>query len=683
MNLTPWNQKTYDEVMGYLRDGKRCAIIQATGTGKSSIIKKLVESFEGRKLILVPQKNLIDQYHRYGFGKDVDVITYAQLLSDAKANFPDYNYTMIIADELHRAGAKNWGNAFTRLLEVCSNAKVVGATATPKRMDQVNSDTVDLYFDGNRAGNLSLKEAISQGILPYPTYVASMYSLDEEIQSKLAKAESLNLPEEVKTRFVEVLEDTKVNWNKMDSLFTTFNDFLLPRIKKDNKGKVLVFCKNIHHLEDVRATLTPIFNRVFNGYTINIGEYHSQTTSDDYESFKPVCEPNTVNILFTVNKFNEGIHINDLSSVILLRDTHSEIIYYQQIGRVLSMGNKEPLIIDLVNNFNSIKQYGIWKELQEEKIKSNTAAQKETPVFFYNYIEDVEKIFEEIDNNAFNKYTYKNMTGSVYFLARLFHKNAALVQKKLSEGMTIDEAIESSPDVKKNSNHFYRAKNFLYNYLVYMFKTEGITVSDSTRFIELRARLPRVNSEFLNFFFDNFKKDADRCSRKVSGLNDSRRLNYFKKYVKEFDYNGDDAIKFLLDERIKTLPVSMLCTPELQEKALQKFEYGPFDMDKLSFACLNFVKHNIKKAALKDVRTYADFEVVFFKDFNRLIGIFCLPAKGRLPHSRVKNKDIDTIFNLLSNIGLDRSISDIYECLKDCLVSNGIIKETYKRWKKK
>ena len=249
--------------------------------------------------------------------------------------------------------------------------------------------------------------------------------------------------------------------------------------------------------------------------------------------------------------------------------------------------------------------------------------------------------------------------------------------------MTIAEAIESSPDVKKNSNHFYRAKNFLYNYLVYLFKTEGITVSDATRFIETRGRLPRVNDAFIHFFYDNFKKDAERGSRKVSGLNDSRRVNYFKKYVKEFDYNGDDALKFILDDRVKTLPVTMLCTPELQEKALQKFEYGPFDMDKISFACLNFVKHNIKKAALRNVRTYTDFEAVFFKDFNRLISIYCLPAKGRPVHGRVKNKDIDTIFNLLTNIGLDRSIADIYECIKDCLVSNGIIKETYKRWKKK
>ena len=52
---------------------------------------------------------------------------------------------------------------------------------------------------------------------------------------------------------------------------------------------------------------------------------------------------------------NEGVHVDDVDGVILLRPTVSPIIYLQQIGRALSAGSQNtPVIFDLVNNFDSL-----------------------------------------------------------------------------------------------------------------------------------------------------------------------------------------------------------------------------------------------------------------------------------------------------------------------------------------
>lgn len=57
-------------------------------------------------------------------------------------------------------------------------------------------------------------------------------------------------------------------------------------------------------------------------------------------------------LLFCIDMLNEGIHVDDVDGVILLRPTVSPIIYLQQIGRALSAGSeKTPLIFDLVNQF--------------------------------------------------------------------------------------------------------------------------------------------------------------------------------------------------------------------------------------------------------------------------------------------------------------------------------------------
>ena len=45
---------------------------------------------------------------------------------------------------------------------------------------------------------------------------------------------------------------------------------------------------------------------------------------------------NTTHLLFAIDMLNEGLHIDDVTGVILLRPTISPIIFYQQIGRAIN-----------------------------------------------------------------------------------------------------------------------------------------------------------------------------------------------------------------------------------------------------------------------------------------------------------------------------------------------------------
>ena len=65
---------------------------------------------------------------------------------------------------------------------------------------------------------------------------------------------------------------------------------------------------------------------------------------------------------------NEGLHVSDISGVIMLRPTSSPIIYMQQLGRALSVGhNSEPIVFDIVNN---VKCYDAINEIYDEVKKS-------------------------------------------------------------------------------------------------------------------------------------------------------------------------------------------------------------------------------------------------------------------------------------------------------------------------
>ena len=62
-----------------------------------------------------------------------------------------------------------------------------------------------------------------------------------------------------------------------------------------------------------------------------------------------------IKLLLCVNQLNEGVHIKGVDAVIMVRRTSSPTIFYQQLGRALTAaGNFEPLVIDLVDNFEMI-----------------------------------------------------------------------------------------------------------------------------------------------------------------------------------------------------------------------------------------------------------------------------------------------------------------------------------------
>lgn len=68
---------------------------------------------------------------------------------------------------------------------------------------------------------------------------------------------------------------------------------------------------------------------------------------------------NRLRILFCIDMLNEGVHVDDIDGVILLRPTVSPIIYKQQIGRALAAGKKKtPVIFDIVNNFENLCSIG-------------------------------------------------------------------------------------------------------------------------------------------------------------------------------------------------------------------------------------------------------------------------------------------------------------------------------------
>jgi superfamily II DNA/RNA helicase len=145
-------------------------------------------------------------------------------------------------------------------------------------------------------------------------------------------------------------------------------------------------------------------NNIIETYTVYTGYEELET---EFEAFRDNKSNNSLKLLFSIEMLNEGIHIEDIDGVILLRPTISPIIYYQQIGRAIDAGsNKEPLIFDFVNNFDNIGANQLIKDITDAR-KREIYARKEyegkkdsdIPEFIvYDEILEVRELFNNIEN---------------------------------------------------------------------------------------------------------------------------------------------------------------------------------------------------------------------------------------------------------------------------------------------
>ena len=470
MELTWWNKKTYDDVCNFFATEDSCAIVNATGTGKTSVIAAVIKDYvpTGKILVIAPRDSILEQHRgsRYGLSEfdNISFITYQELLLRMRSGSISemIGYSLIVCDELHRAGAREWGKAVQILLKLNPGVKLLGATATPRRRDQreEESDMVDLLFGGNRAGNFDLKTALKVGILPKPTYVASMYSLTEEVKVREELISGSKLKESDKRMFLEELKESEISWSTSHSYDKILERHLSGLHSDTGIVKILVFCKSISHIKEIRKNFDPVFHKIFAGAcNLFIGEYHTKTSDTAFIKFRDSTNPGHVMILYSVEKFNEGVHVDNLNAVIMLRQTESEIIYYQQVGRVLSIGynsNNQPLIIDFVNNFRSVNGLELWQSVLEpgytgetREYGERTDGSRTLKVYFYDNIRDVIKLFESIDRRIeeANLYTYNGETGSILYFANKYNKPYDTIWKKVKGGMTIREAILTTNDV--------------------------------------------------------------------------------------------------------------------------------------------------------------------------------------------------------------------------------------------
>jgi superfamily II DNA or RNA helicase/HKD family nuclease len=329
----PYQQEMLDAIAveRTLHGRHRNLVVAATGTGKT-VIAAL--DYRGLSRAAGAPPSLLFVAHRREI-LEQSMRTYREVLSDGNfgelyvggqrperwkhvfasvqsltsygvTNIPRDAFDVVVIDEFHHAEART----YRRILDHLDPLELLGLTATPERADGTD---VRSFFDGRTAAELRLWDALGADLLcPFHYF---------------AVADGTDLRAITWTR-------GKYDESQLDGVFTG-NDArarIILSAVRDKIGDVgrmraLGFCVSVAHAEYMTNT--------FNDAGIPARLVTGQTPPDERAQALRDLRAAEVNVLFTVDVFNEGLDIPDVDTVLFLRPTESSTIFMQQLGRGL------------------------------------------------------------------------------------------------------------------------------------------------------------------------------------------------------------------------------------------------------------------------------------------------------------------------------------------------------------
>ncbi|MBW9158733.1 DEAD/DEAH box helicase family protein [Clostridium tagluense] len=236
--------------------------------------------------------------------------------------FKKDEFDYIIIDEFHHAAAGNYAN----IIEYFTPKFLLGLTATPERLD--NKDVFALC-DYNIVYEVRLKGAIDKGwLVPFRYYGV----FDDTDYTKISSRNGKYDGEELETAL----------------MINKRADLILKHYKKYNSKRALGFCSSRRHAE----YMSKYFNE--NGVKACTVVSGAQTEfSMQRREAVDKLKKGELNIIFSVDMFNEGLDIPEIDMILFLRPTESPTIFLQQLGRGLRKykDKKYVNILDFIGNY--------------------------------------------------------------------------------------------------------------------------------------------------------------------------------------------------------------------------------------------------------------------------------------------------------------------------------------------
>jgi superfamily II DNA or RNA helicase/HKD family nuclease len=317
--------------LGRLQGRHKNLLVSATGTGKTVMaaldyLRLREELPRSRLLFIAHREEILTQtlatfrhaIRDHAFGefwvggqrpqRFEHVFASIQSLSaNGLADLDPAHFDVVIVDEFHHAAADTYQAVLAHLRPV----ELLGLTATPERSDGL--PILD-WFDGRIAAELRLWDAIDQHRLVPFTY----YGIHDGVD----------------LRQIPWRRGRGYDAEGLSNLLTGNNAWahlvlheVTKRVDNVARMRALGFCVSVEHAR--------FMARVFSAKGVVSTAIWSDTPTREREQALRDLAERRVNVVFSVDLFNEGVDVPAVDTLLMLRPTDSPTLFLQQLGRGL------------------------------------------------------------------------------------------------------------------------------------------------------------------------------------------------------------------------------------------------------------------------------------------------------------------------------------------------------------
>ena len=506
----------------------KALVIAATGSGKTYLCAFDVKKARPKRvLFLVHRENILIKA-KQSFESIVDssftcglytgnkkelnkkyLFSTIQTMSLDFKNFKKDEFDYIVVDEAHHIVSPS----YKRVLEYFKTKFLLGLTATSNRMD---GSSIYKVFDNNIACDIRLNDALENKlVVPFHYYgITDIESIDYS---------SIDM-----TKIEELTKVLKVN-KRVEYIIEKMNLYSHCGYKR----KVIAFCVSKEHC----IYMSEQFNKrgINSTYLIS-----NNTISQREDAIKNLeDDTNCLEVIFTVDIFNEGVDIPSINTVLMLRPTNSPIVFTQQLGRGLRKhkGKEFLTVLDFIGNHNKaylialalIGNKAIDKESIKISLKNNFANMQN--VFIKMDEISKQRILEQIDKENFNHLKYLKEQ-YFEFKAILGNRRPLLVDylqyedlisplSFISDSKSYIEflaKVEKDEEIKSNCTDevFIKAIRFIeyllpvkrvYEFVVLKYLLNNDYIDEEIASLHLKKYLNKINSDTILHSFNFLNQD--------------------------------------------------------------------------------------------------------------------------------------------------------------------------------
>ena len=317
----------------------KALVVMATGLGKTFLAAMFAKGYQ-RVLFVAHREEILHQARRAfqavspdksnglftGRQKDFNVdIMFASILTLGqkrhRTSFARQHFDLIIVDEFHHASAA----IYRAVIDWFQPEFLLGITATPDRAD---GREVYALCDGNVAYRIDFLEAIERKWLAPFHYIGVYDDIDYSqirwLGTKYDKEQLLA---------VQTRESMAHN--------------VLEAWKQHAQTRGIAFCSSVIQAE--------FLAKYFRDHGIRAICLHGGSTPAVRAGTITRLTDGKMDVIFTVDLFNEGVDIPAVDTLLFVRPTESLTVFTQQIGRGLRLHPNKThcTIIDLIGNYRN------------------------------------------------------------------------------------------------------------------------------------------------------------------------------------------------------------------------------------------------------------------------------------------------------------------------------------------